>query len=155
MIQIKVQIMAPRAVAIRITQFAAAQHLRRAHLQRVCGRKRTKLIIVHIRFVVHPQCPTTRGAFSDERAPLSKTKGQFSLQLGASPTNRARRRPLARAVEMKEPGERPPAPRPNNGLAIRRTFGERPRTSKHRPARGLGQPAPKSRVPVAGRQRGT
>jgi hypothetical protein len=35
MIQIKAQIMAPRAVAIRITQFAAAQHLRRAHLQRV------------------------------------------------------------------------------------------------------------------------
>ena len=55
---------------------------------------------------------------------------------------------------MKEPGERPPAPRPNNGLAIRRTFGERPRTSKHRPARGLGQPILNSRVPVTGRQRG-
>src|SRR5215470_17726411 len=74
MIQIKVQIMAPRPVAVRITQFAAAQHLRRAHLQRVCGRKRTKLIIVHIRFVVHPQCPTTRGPSQTKELHYQRTR---------------------------------------------------------------------------------
>jgi hypothetical protein len=44
-----------------------------------------------------------------------------------------RRRRLARQLrrpEGRKPGERPPAPRPNNGRLFDRTFGERPRGSK-------------------------
>lgn len=54
--------------------------------------------------------------------------------------------PLAAASVVVPPpsdkiaGGATPAPRPNNGLATRRTFGERPRTSRIVQALGLDQP---------------
>jgi hypothetical protein len=53
--------------------------------------------------------------------------------VGRYPGAPRRRRRLARQLrrpEGRKPGERPPAPRPNNGRLFDRTFGERPRGSK-------------------------